>query len=304
MTENKLSMLISRIFCCVFLVSFCAFGQKGELIFEDEKVILYESFLSASSSENLFPIPFKDGVLFSSAHNSDYYRLYFQQPKGKRERVRISNRYQLGAVATFENEIYYTAMSKYMTANHEPHLTIFRGELDELKVKSQKELSFCVDGYTYAHPNISKDGSKMVIVTNEKDVYHILELKRNENNEWERSAPVFITQLNFKILNPTYLGPDTIYFSANIFNGKVGDTRYEMVNDKMVLVDVQGEDASFNIYKVERKESGTWSIPVLVESLSSNSDDLGVQFIDKQKGYVSTYRYDNTNNIFYFELKE
>lgn len=288
----------------IFLLeSLVIFAQKGELIFENDSIAIYESMVSAKSAENLYPLPYKNGIMYTSAHKSDYYRLVFSDGIEKPQKVRISKRFQLGPVSIFKNEIYFTGMSRYMTKNGEPHMTIFKAELEDLKVSKPKKLEICVDGYTYAHANVSEDGNSMVLVTNENDVYHLLELKRNENNIWERGAPIFITQLNFKILNPVFVGDDAIYFSSNIFDGKEGYRYYEKVDERVVLVDIANENNSFNIFKIQKNKNGTWSIPKRVDVLSSEFDDLGVQFLDEKSGYLSTFRYDNTNNIFYFELK-
>lgn len=296
-------MLKIRFFIVFLLGYITVFAQKGELIFQNDSIAIYESIVSKKSAENLFPIPYKEGLLYTSAHKSEYYRLVYSDGKDKPKRMRISKRFQLGPVSVFENEIYFTGMSNFMTASGEPHMAIFKGELEDFKVSKAKKLDVCEDGYTYAHPNISADGNSMLVVTNEKDVYHILEFKRNENNEWERGEPIFITQLNFKILNPVYAGEDTIYFSANIFDGQDSNKEYQQVEEKMVLVGVDRDNVSFNIFKIQRGSKGNWSIPKKVNVLSSDFDDLGVQFIDEKTGYISTYRYDNTNNIFYFELK-
>ena len=297
-------MFFRRI-CWIFIFfSLISYAQKGALIFKNDSIALYESVVSKDSYENLYPTPYKDGILFTSAFRNEYYRLLYSNGKDKPEKVRISKRFQLGPVSLFENEIYFTGMSNFMNAKGEPHLSIFKGIIEDFKVTKVKELDLCIDGYTYAHANISEDGKTLILVSNENDVYHIMEYHRNEENNWERGEPVFITQLNFKILNPVFQGPDTIYFSSNIFDGEEGNRMYEQVDEKMVLVGVDRYNVSFNIFKIERLENGDWSIPEKVAALSSEFDDLGVQFIDANSGYISTYRYDNTNNIFYFELKQ
>ncbi len=289
---------------CIFLGSLASYAQKGALISENDTIAIFESIVSKKSAENLYPTPYKNGLLYTSAFKSDYYRLVFSDGKEDPKRIRISKKFQLGPVSIFENEIYFTGMSRYMNANGEPHLTILKGIIEDFKVTKSKELDVCLAGYTYAHASVSSDGKSMVVVTNENDVYHLLEFKRNEKNEWERGKPIFITQLNFKILNPVFVGDNTVYFSSNIFDGKESDREYEQVDEKLVLVGVRRENVSFNIYKIQKGTNNVWSIPKKVEALSSESDDLGVQFIDEKSGYLSTYRYDNTNNIFFFELKQ
>lgn len=296
-------MSVKQILLIFLFGSMLSYAQKGELIYENDTIAIYESIVSKSSSENLFPYTYKNGLLYTSAHENGYYRLMFSDGVEKPKKIKISKRFQLGPVAIFQNEIYFTGMSRYMNVNGQPHLTILKGKIEDLKVTKVKELNGLIDGFTYAHATISPDGKTMVLVTNENDVYHLLEFKRNENNEWERGKPIFITQLNFKILNPVFLGDNTIYFSANIFDGEQSNQQYEKVNGKMVLVGVERDNVSFNIFKIEKGKNNEWSIPLKVAALSSDFDDLGVQFIDEKSGYLSTYRYDDTNNIFYFEIK-
>lgn len=297
-------MSVKKVLWIFLFGSMIAYSQKGALIFENDTIAIYESLISQNSSDNLFPTPYKNGLLYTSAYQRDYYRLMFSDGTEKPQKIRISKRFQLGPVSIFEKEIYFTGMSKYMNANGQPHLTILKGEIEEFKVTKVKELNGLLKGYTYAHANISPDGNTMVVVTNENDVYNLLEFKRTENNKWERGETIFITQLNFKILNPVFVGNNTIYFSSNIFDGHGGNRVYERVDDKLVLIEVKRDNVSFNIFKIEKGETSSWSIPTKVSALSSDFDDLGVQFIDEKSGYLSTYRYDNTNNIFFFELKQ
>lgn len=74
------------------------------------------------------------------------------------------------------------------------------------------------------------------------------------------------------------------------------------VDGKLVVGDLFYEEDSFNIYKIE-KIAGSWSLPQKMNVLNSEFDDLDVLFINKKSGYITTSRFDNNDNIFYFELK-
>jgi len=142
----------------------------------------------------------------------------------------------------------------------------------------------------------------MVIVTNEKGRYHLLELIRNENNEWERGSVIYISHPNFKLLNPTIYDKNTIYFSSNIYNGKLTSISYKNRDGNLEIVEKNREVGVFNIYKTERK-NGKWRIPKKANDFNSEFGELGVLFNTKSSGYLTTYRFNNNDNIYYFELK-
>ena len=142
----------------------------------------------------------------------------------------------------------------------------------------------------------------MVVVSNEKGSYHLLELIRNENDEWERGEIIFIAQPNFMLLNPTIYDKNTIYFSSNFFKGKIKEVKKKLEDGKLVYTEIYREKGVFNIYKTV-KEKGIWQLPKKVHEFNSEFDELGVIFKTKKSGYLSTFRYNNTDNVYYFELK-
>ena len=141
----------------------------------------------------------------------------------------------------------------------------------------------------------------MVIITNEKGFYHLLELKRDSNNEWQRSEVIFITQTGFNIINPTIYDENTIYFSSNAHQGKVKSVEYAIENEKPVISNVIYEEGVFNIYKTKRID-GKWTLPQKVTVFNSEFDELGVLFDSEKSGYLTSFRYNGNDNIYYFIL--
>ena len=41
-----------------------------------------------------------------------------------------------------------------------------------------------------------------------------------------------------------------------------------------------------------------------MEAFNSEFDDLGVIFINEKSGYLTSFRYSDSDNIYYFELKQ
>ena len=91
----------------------------------------------------------------------------------------------------------------------------------------------------------------MVVVSNEKGRLHLLEFKRDKNNEWIKGEVIFISQPEFEILNPTIYDENTIYFASNIYEGKVTGVAYDK-DDKgeIKITQVYREQGDFNIYKM------------------------------------------------------
>ena len=68
------------------------------------------------------------------------------------------------------------------------------------------------------------------------------------------------------------------------------------------FLDRNYEEGVFNIYKTNRV-NGKWTLPQKVTVFNSKFDDLSVIFKTERTGFLNTFRYDNTDNIYYFELK-
>jgi len=277
------------------------FSQQ-ELIFESDSIRIYETKISDSVKDNLFPNFYKDGLIFTSGTLSKYYNPYFSDLKGELQKIKISQRFRLGGMAIRGNEIYFTGLSNKLY-NYNYNLAIYKGTFKDFKVSKIKRLDICKAQFTYAHPALSPSGEKMVIITNEKGRYHLLELKKDENNEWVHNEVIFIAHPSYELINPTYFDENTIYFSSNYHdNPSIVDAVVVPKEDgKVEIVDIVRETKSFNLYKTSRRKN-YWTIPKPISELNSEFDDLGVLFITKNTGYLTSFRFDNTDNIYYFEI--
>lgn len=283
-----------------FAINF--FAQNEELIIETDSIKIFDTFLSNNTLNNLSPTFYKNGVLYTSSHNSNKFGLYFSDLKSKIHPIKVNTRFHLGKVAVYNNEIYFTGNSNRVDANSEYKLKIYKGILKEYKITKVKLLDICKNPYNYGHPSISKDGNTMVITTNERGQFHLQILKRNASNKWIKQEVAFIVPRNFTLINPTLFDNNTIYFSSNMKDGNLKRVISKNVDGKLVVGDLIYEEDSFNIYKIE-KIGTSWSLPKKINVLNSEFDDLDVLFINKKSGYLTTSRFDNNDNIFYFELK-
>jgi len=277
-------------------------AQENILISETDSINMYKTYLSLNSINNIFPTIYDNGLLYLSTHKSNFYRLFYSDLKSKSKKIKIDKKFQSGSVNVFKNEIYVTATSKNMDSFGVYNLAIYHGTIQDFKVTNLQLLQICRNEFSYADPAISKDGNLMVIVTNERGRYHLLELKRTENNKWERGDVIYISHPNFKLLNPTFYNENTIYFSSNIYNGELTSVEYENIDGNLKMVKKNREEGVFNIYKIERK-NGIWGIPIKATKFNSEFDELGVLFKTKSSGYLTSYRFNNNDNIYYFELK-
>jgi hypothetical protein len=104
------------------------------------------------------------------------------------------------------------------------------------------------------------------------------------------------------LLNPTIFNKNTIYFASNFFKGKINEVKNNYADGKLAYTEIFREKGVFNIYKTE-KVNGIWQLPKKAHEFNSEFDDLGVIFNTEKSGYLTTFRYNNTDNIYYFELK-
>ncbi len=289
----------------IFTVLLFGIGLKAQekvLISETDSIKLFDTYISIHTSENIFPMFYDKGLIYASTYKSKKYELYYSDLQSNPLKIKTGPNFVLGPAAVFKNEIYFTRYSKRISSDGIYNVTIYKGILENLKVSKVKKLSICNKEYSYSHPAISKDGNFMVLVTNEKGIFHLLQLKRNSKGEWEKGDVIFITQENIELLNPTFYDENTIYFSANSFKDEIQKVEKKFEKGELVYVDVFKEEGDFDIFKVT-KENGSWLIPIKVPEFNSEFDDLGVIFKTKTSGYLTTLRYNNSDNIYYFELK-
>jgi len=277
-------------------------AQERELIFQSDSISIYESEVSKTSKDNLFPVLYNNGLIYNTVDKNDYYNPHYIDSTLKKHKIKIGLKYRLGGLSIFKNTIFFTGISRKADNYYDYNLTVYKGILEKNKVSKIRKLKICDPNSTYAHPAVSPDGSKLVVVTNEKNRFHLLELTKDDKGDWTQKELVYIIHPSFDIINPTYFGENTIYFSSNYYDGSVTGLKFDIIRGKVDHEVRDMETGSFNIYKVERFNE-QWGIPVKVPSLNSESDDLGALFITEKTGYITSYRYSNTDNIYYFELK-
>lgn len=277
---------------------------QEKLISETERIAIFETYISLNSSKNIAPIIYNDGLIYASANKSNDYQLFFSDLKSKSIKIKTGSKYHAGLVAVYGDEIYFTGNLKYATTDSAVNLAINKGILENFKILKAAPLPICNKEFYYEYPAISRDGKQMTIVTNENGKVHLLELTLNNENEWRKSSVVFIAQVNFTIINPTFYDENTIYFSSNMIDGKIeiDGVKYKMKDGQPIITEVFYKTDVYNIYKISRIE-GRWQLPEKQTIFSSDFDDLSVVFKTEKSGYINSFRYDNTDNIYYFELK-
>jgi len=287
----KKIVLITFVIFSIFKVR----SQDKILISETENIKIFETNLSLESNGNVWPTIYNEGLIFSSNKRNNKY--FFTDFKLYPTRFKTSSKNTTGPFAIFNSEIYFTGLSKSKI-----NLAVYKGKIDEFGIIEAEELPILKLDFSYADPAISKDGNRMIVVANEKGFPHILELIRNRKNEWEKGSVIYISNPQFEILSATIFDENTIYFSSNASSGKIEEVLYTLDNGKFAVSEFVIEKSSFNIYKTIRN-NGIWQLPVKVSMFNSEFDDLGVVFKTPKSGYLNSFRYNNSDNIYYFELK-
>lgn len=273
-------------------------AQERFLIKETDSLQIFETYLSNSYTGNIFPSFYKDGLLFVSNFNSAEHKLYYSNLEGGIIKIPLRGKFNLGAVNIYGSDIYFTGDTKTYNS------AIYTGKIENFKVSKIKKLDFCDSNFSYSDPSISKNGQQLILISNERDILHIKEFVKNENNEWELKSIPYISNPAFDIINPTIFDENTIYFSANVFQGKIEKITYTSNSKGEAVVDkVYREEGDFNIYKICRVD-GHWGVKQKVTALSSEFDDLGVIFDSENSGYLTSYRFNSNDNIYYFILKQ
>ena len=295
--------LLAILLISIFSLKHLKAQQKAPII-KTDSITIYDTYLSLNSTNNISPVIYNNGLIYASVNKYGYYKLYFSDLKNAPKKIKINKGNDIISSAIYNTEIYFTKSNNYVKNNEQfSNMAIYKGVLNNFKVSKVKMLPVCEKEYSYAHPSISKDGQSMVMVSNEKGLYHLLELNRNENNEWLKGDVIFISQPSFSILNPTYYDKNTIYFSSNKKDGPIQSIKDIYNKGEIVSRKFYAEEGDYNIYKIE-KENGLWKLPIIVNELNSSFDDLSVVFTTKNSGYLSSFRFDNTDNIYFFELKQ
>jgi len=287
--------------CCFILGFFQINGQNRVLISETDSISIYETYISKNSKGNVFPTVYNKGLLYASNFETKYFNLYFSDLNSERTKIKIGSKYNFGPAKAYKNEVYFTGVTTSKSLYPLSNFTIYKGEIVEDKVLKIRRLKVCDPNFSYSYPSITADGSKMVVVSNENGYFHLLQLKRNEKGDWEKDTIIYISQLNFEIINPTYFDENTIYFSTNRLKGKLKSFKYKIENDTIKVANKEYHTGNFNIYKIE-KNKNSWGLPQKMSVLNSEFDDVGVLFLTEKTGYLTSFRYDNSDNIYYFKI--
>lgn len=152
------------IFGWVLLLFNFKLDAQERLISETDSIAIFDTYISLNSSKNISPIIFNDGLIYASANKSNYYKLFFSDLKSKSKKIKISSKYNSGLVAVYKNEIYFTGNSKYATSDGSINLVIYKGIIENFKVKKIAPLPICKEVFSYNNPAISRDGKQMAIV--------------------------------------------------------------------------------------------------------------------------------------------
>ena len=159
-----------RIALCLFFFVFKIIAQEKILITENDEISLFETYLSLNSEGNIFPAVYGEGLIYASNHKSSFYKLYFSDLKSKSTKFKIGSKYNLGAVATFENEIYFTGTSKNADSKGDYNFTIYKGILSDFKVKDVVQLQVCNLDFSFTYPTISKEDYEYIF--NHAEITH------------------------------------------------------------------------------------------------------------------------------------
>lgn len=294
------------IYTCLllFVAAFSSKAQEQYLIEETDSIQLFETYISNTTIGNVFPTIYNNGLIYVSDFKSSVYNLYYSNLQSKPKKLNVSSKFDFGAASTFENELYFTGISKKRDSTNYYNSTIYKGTIEGHKVSNIEVLPFCNNNYSYTDPCISKDGKNLIAVSTEKNAIHIMEYTKNELGRWIKKGVVYISHPNFDILNPTYYNKNTIYFSSNIHNKKDKVVKYIVDKEKdLYITKIIKEESSFNIYKIERIH-GKWDFPKKAHEFNSEFDELGVVFDSEKSGYLTSFRYNSNDNIYYFNLKQ
>ncbi len=236
--------------------------------------------------------------MYVSNYNSNSHNLYYSDLQLEIIKISLRGKFKFGSASIYGSTIYFTGKTKSFNS------VIYKGIIENLKVTKIEKLPFCDKYFSYSDPAISEDGQQLLVVSNEREVLHIIEFVKNNENKWEKKSIPFISHPDFDIINPTIYDENTLYFSANTFDGKIKQVNYVKGKNGEIVVDsVEREQGVFNIYIIQRI-NGSWGIPEKVNALNSEFDDLGVIFDSENSGYLTTYRFNSNDNIYYFILKQ
>lgn len=173
----------------------------------------------------------------------------------------------------FSNIMYFTRNTQRKKAKKtgESHLKIYQATWQNNKWENTKELPFCNDLYSVAHPALAPDGKTLYFTserpgTSNKDLYVTV----YENEKW--STPKKLgNEINTEgdEVFPTVHADGTLYFASNGRGGLGG----------------------LDIFSAKKMENGSWEVENVGVPINSSQDDFSLSFNeDKTTGYFSSNR--------------
>ncbi|APG64002.1 hypothetical protein LPB136_00845 [Tenacibaculum todarodis] len=224
------------------------------------------------------PTVYKDGILFVSDRDGEFYNLYYSDFKNNLKKIKIKKqKHHIGQVFYDKKNklIYLTKSSGKKSSNNKFNLAVYKGKIKKNKIFDLKKLSFCNPEFSYGHAQILNN--KLLIHTNEGGVYSLNEYSL-KNDQWVKTRTIFTD--TSPILNPIFKDHSTIIFASKRIGGIGG----------------------IDLYKITKSKE-EWSKPINLKKFNTPFDDLSLIFTDKNKGYISSNRIDNKDHIFKFSFQ-
>lgn len=251
------------------------------------------------------PIPFADGIVFSTARRVDHVNestsgyadepflaVYYADLKQKAtkdsgdvltqmnfEKPKLFLRnligeYHLGPVAldTTNRNIIYTVAKDQIGKNKQNHLALYTASIVNDKRIKQSKVLFSSDSASFGHPTISPDGKTMVFasdVANDGYGMDLYIVKRTAGQDWGKPErlPASINSPMDEVF-PYLKNDSTLYFSSKGHPGYGG----------------------LDIF-ISKRKGELWTTPINAKApLNSSKDDFGISYSSENAGYFSSSR--------------
>lgn len=281
----------------------------------DEPVSITNVAALNSKNADLYPVFFKEGVVFSTTRNTpghdkiyswtgaNFLDLYFAKKDTNNinfanvapfDGDKMNKKYH-DALANFsknQDTIYLTRVEKYLKGEDKKLLEIERNKIFMSTLKEDKwtkEVPFFLnsDLYSVANPLLSPDGKRLYFVSDmiggygKTDIYYCL----REGNRWG---------------NPINMGPNINTFNTEKYPNFDADGNFYFASDG--YQGFGGQDICIALNKNDTLQK---AIPMKYP-FNSFTNDFGIVFLpDGKSGYFSSNRLggQGDDDIYYFDLK-
>ena len=125
--------------------------KAKSLIFENDSIAIYDTYISLNSKENISPTIYKNGILYASENKLGFYKLYFSDLENDSQKIKVNSKFHAGKVSVYKNEIYFTKSIKGLkpAISNVYDLAIFKGTLVNNKISKDKPLSIYKKGFVW-----------------------------------------------------------------------------------------------------------------------------------------------------------